>query len=119
MSSIIERAHTTARYSERVTHGGTVYLAGQVPENADAPFAEQISSVFAQIDRLLAEARSSKSHILSAQIFLPRREDIAAMNAAWEQWMPAGCAPARATVCGVTLVNDKWLVEVCVIAAVA
>ena len=48
---------------------------------------------------LLAEAGSDRAHLLSAQIWLKDIEkDFAAMNDAWSRWLPAGCAPARATV---------------------
>ena len=126
----IERLDTAAnnRYSEAAIHGGVVYLAGQVPSDAAvaeagaagdraAAFGCQMRSVLAQIDALLARARSSKARILSATVYLVDIKDKDAMNAAWESWMPADCAPARATVGGVALADARWLVEVVVVAA--
>jgi enamine deaminase RidA (YjgF/YER057c/UK114 family) len=117
--SDIIRLDTAAnnRYSEVVSHGATLYLAGQVPADDSADFNAQCASVFDQIDSLLARAGSSKARILSATVYLKDIKDVAAMNALWELWMPAGCAPARATVGNVVLVNEKWLIEISVIAA--
>ena len=42
--------------------------------------------------------------------------DFAAMNAAWEAWLPADAAPARATV-EARLASPHLLVEVSVVAA--
>ena len=115
--SSLSRLDTSARYSEAVVHGDTVYLAGQVPADGDADISTQCRSVFAQIDALLSRAGSSNRSILSAQVFLREIADVAAMNAEWERWIPANCAPARATVGNVCLVDTKWRVEICVIAA--
>ena len=114
----ITRLDTTPRYSEAVVHAGTVYLAGQVPaDDALATPATQMASILAQIDALLARAGSSKARLLSATVYLTSFEHYAAMNEAWVAWLPAGCAPARATVGNVTLANDKWLIEVQLTAA--
>ena len=118
MADSIMRVGTTPKYSEAVVHGGVVYLAGQVPEDGSAPIEAQCISVFKQIDALLANCRSSKSRILSAQVFLTSSASVAAMNEQWIKWMPSGCAPARATVVNVALVDPSWLIEVCVTAAV-
>ena len=49
------------RMSQGVVHGNTVYLAGQVAQNAAGrPVAEQTKDILAAIDRLLAEAGTSK-----------------------------------------------------------
>lgn len=114
----ITRLDTSVRYSEAVVSGGVVYLAGQVPADGGADMAAQTRSVLAQIDALLARAGSHKSRILSATIYLTSIADKDAMNAEWEAWVPAGCAPARATVGGVALVDASWKIEVCVVAAV-
>ena len=118
----ITRVDTSARYSEAVVHAGTVYLAGQVPsDDAAAGDAKaQTADVLAQIDALLARCGSDKTRVLSATIYLTDLDaDYALMNAAWEAWMPAGCAPARATVGVSRLAHARWRVEISVVAAAA
>ncbi len=69
------------------------------------------------IDRLLAEAGSDKTRILMCQIFLADLKDFAAMNAVWNEWVPAGHTPPRATV-QAKLARPELLVEIVVTAAV-
>lgn len=115
----IVRVDVARRFAEMVVYGGVAYLAGQVPdaEAADGDAATQTASVLAQVDALLARAGSDKTRLLSAQVYLTSMEHYAGMNAAWEAWLPAGHAPARATVGNVTLANPKWVVEIVVTAA--
>lgn len=114
---MIQRYDTGPRMSEMVVHNGTVYLAGQIADDADADIAGQTREVLAAIDALLARAGSDKSRILRAQIFLVDLADFAAMNAVWEQWVVPGHTPARATV-QAALANPKWKIEIVVTAAV-
>ena len=53
--------------------------------------------VLEQVDRLLAEAGTDKTRIVSAQVWLADMADFAEMNAVWDQWVPQGHTPARAT----------------------
>ena len=91
----IERNHTTSRMSQCVVHGDTVYLAGQVADDGDASAGDQTRQVLEKIDGLLAEVGSDKSKLLSVQIWLTDIRDFAAMNEAWDAWVPEGQAPAR------------------------
>lgn len=111
----ITRYATGPRMSQAVAHGDTVYLAGQVG-TPGAPVAEQTREVLASIDRLLAEAGSDKTRILSATIWLADMADFAAMNAEWDAWVPAGHAPARATG-EARLAAPGYKVEIIVVAA--
>jgi enamine deaminase RidA (YjgF/YER057c/UK114 family) len=112
----IQRFHVGKRLSDMVVHNGTVYLAGQVADDTSKDVAGQTGEVLAAIDKLLAEAGSDKTKILSAQIFLPDMADFAAMNAVWERWVPQGHTPARATV-EAALANPGYKVEIMAIAA--
>ena len=76
----IRRIEPGPRMSQAVVHGDTVYLAGQVGAPG-ASVADQTRAVLAQIDRLLAEAGSDKSRILSATIWLADIGTFAEMNA--------------------------------------
>lgn len=93
----IERHGTTRRYSNSVTHNGTVYLV-EVPGNADADFAAQAENLLASVERQLAEVGSDKSRLLLATIYLTDMADYDALNRIWEAWLPAGSAPVRACV---------------------
>lgn len=112
----IQRFHVGKRLSDMVIHDNTIYLAGQVADDAKADAASQARQVLAQIDRLLAEAGSDKTKILSATIFLPSMADFPVLNAAWEAWVPAGQCPARATV-EAKLAAPDYKVEIQIIAA--
>jgi enamine deaminase RidA (YjgF/YER057c/UK114 family) len=78
--------------------------------------AGQTRQVLAHIDRLLAEANSDKSLILSCQIFVSDMKYFGEMNQVWDEWVPAGNAPPRATVQAL-LADPAMLVEIVVVAA--
>lgn len=116
----IERHHVGKRLSDMVIYAPApgqrlVYLAGQVPEDGKQDIKAQTQSVLDQIDRLLAQARTDKRHILSATIYLPSMGDYDAMNAVWEAWVPQGETPARATV-EAKLANRDYKVEIQIVA---
>ena len=113
----LQRFDVGARMSEMAVHQGVVYLAGQVAEDGSADIGGQTRQVLAAVDSLLARAGSDKTRILRAQIFLADIADFAAMNAVWDEWVPAGHAPPRATV-QAALARAEWRIEVVVTAAV-
>lgn len=102
---------------EASIHNGTVYLAGQVADDAGQDIGGQTRQVLAAIDRLLAEAGSDKSRILMAQIFIADLADFDGMNSVWDDWVPAGSPPSRATV-EAQLARPGWRIEIVVTAAV-
>ena len=104
--------------SQAVVHGNTVYLAGQVADDPVPSVAEQTRQVLARIDRLLAEAGTDKSKLLSANIWLADISRFDEMNSVWDAWVAPGHTPARATVQS-TLARPANLVEIMVVAAVA
>ena len=115
----IQRLHTDARLSQIVIHQNTVYLAGQVAADDDlqADAATQTRSTLAEIEKRLAEAGTDKTRLLSVTIYLRDIDaDFAAMNSVWDQWLPNGSAPARATV-EARLCEPEIRVEMSVIAA--
>jgi len=114
MTSIV-RKHTNARMSQIVTHGDTIYLAGQVG-TAGASVAQQTSDCLDAAEKLLIEAGSDKAHMLQAIIWLADMADFEEMNAVWDAWVPEGAAPVRA--CGeARLATPEYLVEVIIVAA--
>ncbi|OBW92457.1 aminoacrylate peracid reductase [Gallibacterium genomosp. 3] len=112
----IKRIDAGARLSEATIYGGIVYLAGQVPEDTSLDAYGQTKQVLQLIDNLLAQSNSDKSRILRAEIFLANMADYAEMNRAWDEWVIAGTAPARATV-ETKLADPNWKVEIVITAA--
>jgi len=110
------RHHVGPRLSETAVHNGTVYLAGQIAEDTTQDITGQTREVLGHIDRLLAEANSDKSHLLSVQIYIADMKDFDGMNAAWDAWVASGATPPRATV-EAKLANPACLVEIVVVAA--
>ncbi len=113
---MIQRYETGPRMSEAVVHNGTVYLAGQVADDASQDTEGQTRQVLAAIDALLTLTGSERSKILRAQIFLVDLADFAAMNQVWEAWVVPGHTPARATV-QAALARPEWKIEILVTAA--
>lgn len=111
----IERIGVTQRYADATIHNGTVYLV-EVPQSLDADITVQTREVLAGIDRLLAQAGSRNSRLLMVTIYLRDMADYAAMNAVWDAWLPAGCAPTRACV-EARLAQPGYRVEMAVTAA--
>jgi enamine deaminase RidA (YjgF/YER057c/UK114 family) len=112
----IQRHNIGKRLSEIVVHNGTVYLAGEVPDDTSKDVTGQTEEVLAKIEKLLKQVGSDKTRLLSAQIFLRDMGDFAGMNVAWEKWVAAGCTPARATI-EAKLANAGYRVEIMAIAA--
>ena len=112
----IKRLHVGKTLSEAAIHNGTVYLAGQIAEDLSQDIQGQTREVLGHIDRLLAEAGSDKTRILMCQIFIANLKDFEGMNAVWNEWVPAGHTPPRATV-EAKLAKPEWLVEMVITAA--
>ena len=112
----ITRHHGNQRMSQIVIHGDTIYLAGQVAADASADITVQTQQVLQKVDKLLSEAGSDNSKILSAQIWIASMGHFAAMNAVWDAWVPEGNAPARACI-EARLASPDLLVEVGIVAA--
>ena len=71
------------------------------------------------IDALLAEAGTDKTHLLTAQIWVSDiGTEFADMNAVWDAWVPAGHAPARYTG-EAKLATPDYNVEIIVTAAIS
>ena len=113
----IERKHLSARMSQLVIHGDTVYLAGQVARNAaGGSVTDQTQDILATIEQLLAEAGSDKSKLLSATIWLTDIGRFDEMNAVWDAWVDPANPPARACV-EARLAAAQFNVEIAVVAA--
>lgn len=112
----IQRHNIGKRLSEIVVHNGTVYLAGEVPDDTSKDITGQTEEVLNKIDKLLRQVGTDKTRLLSCQIFLRDMSDFAGMNVAWEKWVAPTCTPARATI-EAKLANKDYRVEIMCIAA--
>ena len=113
----IRRIDIGERMSQTVVHGNTVYTAGQVARDAPgASVTDQTTNILAAIDRLLSEAGTDKSKLLSATIWISDMSTFSEMNAVWDTWVSPGNTPARACVES-TLASPDFTVEIAVIAA--
>ena len=106
------------RLSHVLVHRGIAYITGQTPADRMQDITGQTREVLTRLDELLETAGTDKTRILFAQIWLKHAEkDFAAMNAAWEEWIPRDALPARATV-EANMVASDILIEIAVQAAV-
>ncbi|MBM9514267.1 RidA family protein [Desulfogranum marinum] len=113
----VKRLETQQRMSKIVIHNNTIYLCGQVAEDASKGIKEQTETMLAKVDLLLEQAGSDKKHILSATIYIKSMDFFTQMNEVWDNWVPEGHAPARACV-EAGMAKKELLVEISVIAAV-
>lgn len=112
----IKRLHSNKRLSQIVIHDKLVYLSGQVCEDVHGDIDKQTKETLSAIEKLLAEAGTDKTRILSATIYLKNIEqDFERMNSVWDTWLPEGITPTRATV-EAKLCEPELLVEITIIA---
>lgn len=116
--SHITRVGGNHRMSNVVRFRDVLYLAGQVPDRADASFADQVREVLGKVEDILNANGSSKEHILSCQIFITDMRHFQTMNEIWDAWVPPGHAPTRATL-EARLASPGKMIEICVVAATA
>ncbi len=113
---MITRVGLTPRYADATMFNGLVY-AVEVPAIEEGTIAPQMESLLASLERTLTTAGSGKDRLLMATIYLVDLADYDGMNAAWEDWLPAECAPARACIKVSGLAREGWRVEIAVTAA--
>lgn len=121
---MVERFEKNDRMSQVVVHNGVVYLSGQVAEGRGG-VRTQTTEILGKIDRLLESVGSDKSKILTATVYLRSEgehpnmipSDFEEMNYAWKEWVDRQNPPARTTV-KVLLVDEKYKVEITVVAAI-
>ena len=111
---MIERRGTTARTSQIVKHNGVAYLSSQVAEGVS--IQDQTRDCLAKVHDLLIETGISREQMLGATILLSDMSHFVRLNEIWNDWVPAGCAPARA--CGeAKMARTELLVEIIIDAA--
>ena len=113
---IITRHNPSKMYSAAVEYNSTVYVAGQVADDTSQDVRGQTAQILAKIDAILARAGTSKSKLLSANVWLSDMRGYDQMNDSWLAWVDKDNLPARATV-EAKLARPSMLVEVAVICA--
>lgn len=113
----VNRLRVGSRLSQAVIHGDTVYLTGCIAEQTKGKSVRaQTQEILATIDRLLAEAGSDKTKILSATIYLSNIATYTEMNSEWDAWVTEGETPARATFEAKLPITATSVMIVCVAA---
>ena len=112
----VTRQDPSKLLSKCVSSGSLVMTAGLVADDPSADVKGQTKQILAQIDKYLAEAGTSKSHIMYAQIWVTDIANRDALNEVWLDWVDPANLPARACVES-KLANPKILVEIQVTAA--
>lgn len=113
----IVRFATNPRRGRAVIYNGVLYIGGQTADDGQKDVRGQMRETLDKIDAVLANAGTTKSQLLTAQIWL---KDIAAdfkgMNEVWDAWVDPENAPTRATA-QCEMATPDTLVEVIVTAA--
>ena len=104
------------RMSRAVVHGNTVYLAGLTAADTGADVKGQTQQILNKIDDYLAQAGTSKSKLLKANLWIKDMALFADMNSVWNAWVDPENPPARACV-RADLARPEVLVEIMVEAA--
>lgn len=111
---MITRHHTKKRMSQIVEYPASatlVTIAGQISDDRTLDLEGQTNNILAKIDRLLAEAGTDKSNMISAMIWLSDIRTRHDFNPIWDAWVPEGHAPVRACV-EARLAESSDLVEI-------
>ncbi len=78
------------RMSRCVVRGDTVYLAGLTANDASQDIKGQTQQILDKIDGYLAQAGTSKSNLLTANLWIKDMALFADMNAVWNAWVDPG-----------------------------
>ena len=118
----VELAHANPNLSPATRFGNLVFVAGQtgrhpVTGEVGKDIREQTRNTLERIKRVLAAAGSSLDDVLTATVYLTRREDLAAYNEEYARYFP-GDKPARTTVTVASLNTPELLVEITVTACI-
>jgi enamine deaminase RidA (YjgF/YER057c/UK114 family) len=115
--SDITRIVTNPRRGRAVVHNGIVYIGGQTADDRSLDVRGQARQTLEKIDRVLFQAGTDKSRLLTAQIWIKDIEkDFAGMNEIWDSWVLPDAAPTRATA-QCCMGSPEVLVEIIVTAA--
>jgi len=104
------------RMSRCVVRNDTVYLAGLTAGDTSQNIKGQTKQILDKIDTYLAQAGTSKSNLLSANLWIKDMALFRDMNSVWNTWVDPENPPARACV-RAEMARPEVLVEIMVTAA--
>ena len=104
------------RMSRCVVRGDTVYLCGLTAADTNQDIKGQTKQILDRIDAYLQGAGTSKSNLLTANLWIKDMALFRDMNSVWNEWVDPQNAPARACV-RADLARPEVLVEIMVVAA--
>ena len=118
MAGEIQRFGVNPRLSMAVSHGGSVYLSGQVAiDAAGGPIPEQAREVLRRIDDLLIEAGTDRSRLLTVTLYVADLATLPEINAIWLDWLAGAQPPCRTTV-EAKLASPRYALEISAVAAI-
>ena len=107
-----------APFSHAVETDGFVFVTGQMPDSPATPgilpdgIVAQTRAVMENLKIVLAGLGLGLEHVVMTRVYLTRfKEDYAAMNETYRQFVPPGRLPARTCV-GVTGLAYDALIEI-------
>ena len=104
------------RMSRAVVHGDRVFIAGLTAADTTQDVQGQTRQILERIDHYLREAGTSKSNLLTANLWIKDMALFRDMNAVWNDWVDPANPPCRACV-RADLARPEVLVEIMVTAA--
>jgi enamine deaminase RidA (YjgF/YER057c/UK114 family) len=100
--------------SRAVVHGDTVYVCGVTGQSGD--MRTQTRQALERVDQYLRLAKTDKSKLLAAQIWIKDMTMFSELNAVWNAWVDPGNPPVRACV-RADMARPEVLVEIMVTAS--
>ena len=104
------------RMSRAVIHDNRVFLAGLTASDTSQGIQGQTKQILDKIDDYLKQAGTSKSNLLTANLWIKDMAMFSAMNEIWNAWVDPANPPARACV-KAEMARPEVLVEIMVTAA--
>ena len=102
--------------------GGLVFVAGQTGRHPTSgqvgkDVREQTRNIMERIKVILEAAGTSLDNVLTATVYLTRRDDLGAYNEEYAKYFPAD-KPARTTVTVASLNTPELVIEITVTACI-
>lgn len=111
----IQRINPREWNCSAIAYGDLLFLSGTVADDKSLDMKGQTAQVLEKIDRVLAQAGSHKSRILSATVYMADASLKDEMNEAWMAWVDRANLPTRTAVGAV--LTPGTMVEITICAA--